>query len=152
MNTDDIDKFGHCVVCHKDLLTKRIVDGKVVDMFLPIYDETMFLLNSGSQMQVTICRPCKQLTDLSDTKVHNDIMAAVQKGWQLESKLLVDNNTWTKEQGDKYLNDMDKLDIDCNSENLDKYVIQQRQMVLLNANVTSVNTEAEVESVNNINP
>lgn len=152
MNTDDIDKFGHCVVCHQNLLTKRVVDGKVVDMFLPTYDETMFLLDNGSQMQVTICKTCKETTDLFDPTVHDNIMQAIQKGWELETKLLVDNNTWTKEHGDNYLNTMSELSIDCNSENLDKYAIQTRQMELLKAVIEPVIVNSEVANGIDINP
>ena len=25
VNTDNIDRFGHCVICHNNLLVKRIV-------------------------------------------------------------------------------------------------------------------------------
>lgn len=144
MNTDNIDKFGHCVICHNNLLTKRVIDGKVVDIFLPTYDETMFLLNNGSQMQVTICRPCKNSIDLSDPKIHSNIMEAVKKGWELESKLLVDNKTWDKDHRDKYLQNMNKLSIDCNSEHLNKYVIQQKQIILLNKKIEPVVIDAEV--------
>lgn len=147
MNTDNIDKFGHCVICHQNLLTKRVVDGKVVDMFLPTYDDTMFLLNTGSQMQVTICKPCKAITDLSDSKVHDNIMQAVMKGWELETKMLVADKKipeWTQEKGDEYLKKMSTLIIDCNSEDLDKYVIQQRQVVLLNQSVKEVIEDAVI--------
>lgn len=135
MNTDSIDKFGHCVVCHDNLLTKRVVDGKVIDMFLPTYDGTIFMLNTGSQMQVTICKKCKAHTELTDPKVQDNIMEAVQKGWQLENAMLVADEKlpdWTEEKGKEYLEKMSKLSIDCHSENLSKFHIEQRQMVLLN--------------------
>lgn len=139
-NTDNIDRFGHCVICHNNLLTKRVVDGKVVDMFMPIYDETIFLLNNGSQMQVTICKNCKESTDLNDSVIHEQIMEAVQKGWQLETRIKMDQDDpeWSKEKRDKYIEHMSKLDIDCHSENLDKHVIQNRQMELLNLSVEEV--------------
>ena len=138
MTTDDIDRFGHCVICHKNLLIKRIVDGKEVDMFMPIYSETKFLLNTGSEMSVTICKPCKETNDLNDPIVKDNIMQAVYKGWELENKILVadeNNPSWTEEFGAKYLANQATLSIDMNSEDLDKYVIQQRQMELLNKKV-----------------
>ena len=153
MNTDDIDKFGHCVICHRYLLTRKVVDGKIVDMFLPIYDETFFLLNNGSQMQVTICKPCKQITNLSDPIVHDNIMRAVQKGWILENKLLVADPKipeWTAEFGDKYLANQAKLSIDIHSEGLDKFEIQTRQMQILNKTVEPLPVE-EVDNGFNIN-
>lgn len=147
MNTDNIDKFGHCVVCHKNLLTKRVVDGKVIDMFLPFYDDTMFLLDNGSQMQVTICKHCKADKDLSDPKVHRDIMDAVMKGWELETKMLVADEKqpqWTEEHGKNYLETMGKLNIHCNSEKLDRYLLQQKVVELKNLKVEEVKSDIEV--------
>jgi hypothetical protein len=135
MNTDNIDKFGHCVCCHENLLTKRVVDGKVVDMFLPTYDDTIFMLNNGSQMQVTICKKCKAHTELTDPKVQANIMEAIQKGWQLENTMLVADEKipeWTEDKGKEYLDKMAILSIDCHSENLSKFHVEQRQMKLLN--------------------
>ncbi len=136
--TDKIDRFGHCVCCGDNLLTKRVVDGKVVDMFLPTYDETMFLLSNGSQMQVTICKKCKFSIDFTENEVKRNIMAAVQKGWELESNLMVADESkpeWTKEVGDKYLDTMSKLDIDCRSENLSKHIIQAKSIELAGLNI-----------------
>lgn len=141
MNTDDIDKFGHCVLCHQNLLTKRVVDGKVIDMFLPTYDQTTFLLNTGSQMQVTICKICKHSNDLSDPMVHDNIMEAVMKGWELETNMLVADDKqidWTKEKGDEYLSKMSELTINCNSENLDMYTLQNKVIQLRNIEVKDV--------------
>ena len=42
---------------------------------------------------------------------------------------------WDEEYAKKYLNKMRSLDIDCHSENMDKYLIQTRQMELLNKEV-----------------
>ena len=142
MSIDRIDRYGHCCWCTKNLLTKRVVDGKVVDMFLPIYDEATFMLNNGSQMNVTICKPCKQSVDLNDPVVHDNIMQAVQKGWELETRMLIADDKqpdWTEESGKKYLEKMSELSIDCNSSDMDKYAIQQRQMVLLNKTVEDIN-------------
>lgn len=138
INTDNIDRFGHCVVCHKNLLVKRIVDGVVVDMFSPLFDETNFILNNGSEMKVTICKKCKENNDLTQEDTHKMIMDAVYKGWELETKMLVNDEKaieWDEEYAKKYLNKMRSLDIDCHSENMDKYLIQTRQMELLNKEV-----------------
>lgn len=146
VNTDNIDKFGHCCVCHKNLLTKRVVDGKVVEMFTPFYDETVFLLDSGSQMQITICKTCKSSTDLNDRKIHKDIMDACMKGWELETKMLVADDKlpdWTEEKGKEYLDTMRKLNIHCNSEKLDKYVLQQKVIELKNIKVEEVKSDIE---------
>ena len=132
MSTDNIDRFGHCVVCHQNLITKRVVDGKVIEMFLPIHGHTEFLLNNGSRMQVCICTPCKEKTDFEDSIVKNNIMEAVQKGWLLETNLLIANGTWDKEHGQNYLNTMAFRTIDCHSENLAVNVIQERVKELVN--------------------
>lgn len=120
--TDKIDRYGHCVFCGENLLTKRVVDGKVVDMFLPTYDHTFFLLNTGSQMQVTICKDCKNSINLNHPDAHKQIIESVIKGWELEEK----NNPGLYE---KELSS--NLSIDCHSEFLDKHIIKNRQMELL---------------------
>lgn len=133
MNTDNIDKFGHCCLCTKNLITKRVVDGKVIDMFLPIHDHTDFLLDNGSIMKVCICKPCKESIDLSSVEVHSNIMDAVNKGWELESKMLVEDEThpmWTKEYGEKYLHEMAQLSISYHADNLDKNVLAERSKEL----------------------
>lgn len=147
MNTDNIDRFGHCCLCHMNLLTKRVVDGKVIDMFLPTYSDTMFLLDNGSQMQVTICKKCKEKTDLNDTVVHFNIMEAVTKGWKLETAMLVADEKhpeFTAEKGEKYMKKMRTLNIECHSENMDKYAIQQKQIDMLNIKVAELPIEEKV--------
>lgn len=123
MNTDNIDKFGHCVICHRNLITKRVVDGKVIDMFVPEHDHADFLLNNGSMMKVCCCKICKNTYDLKDKDLQEEIIEACQKGWELETKILVADEKipeWTQEHADKYLSDMGKLEIDCHAENIDK--------------------------------
>lgn len=119
--TDKVDRFGHCVHCGENLLTKKVVDGQVIDMFLPTYDHTFFLLNTGSQMQVTICKSCKNSLDLNDPKAHKQIMDCVYKGWELEEK---------KNPGYYERELSSNLSIDCHSEYLDKNVIKERQAIL----------------------
>lgn len=133
MNTDNIDRFGHCSFCHKNLITKRVVDGKVIEMFLPEHDHTDFMLNNGSMMKVCMCKPCKESVDLSDSHIHSDIMEAVMKGWELETKLLVADEKipdWTQEHADKYLDNMAKLDIDCHADSLANNVLQDKSKEL----------------------
>lgn len=145
---EKIDRFGHCLVCGDNLLTKRIVNGKVVDMFLPTYSDTMFLLDSGSQMQITICKSCKDKVDLNDPKVHDVIMKSCMKGWELESKAMLADETkpeWTQEVCNKYLDDMSKLSIHCNSDDLDKYAIQTKIIQLRNMKVEEISEEKDIE-------
>lgn len=136
MNTDNIDRFGHCVACHKNLITKKVVDGQVIDMFLPIHDHTEFLLDNGSKMQVCICKPCKQTLDLNCPHKHKDFMEAVQKGWELEVKALIADESypdWTEESGKRYLDKMSLLNIDCHIENKNKESINTRIKELVSA-------------------
>lgn len=141
MNVDNIDRFGHCVICHKNLLTKRVVDGKVIDMFLPTYSDTMFLLNNGSQMQVTICKTCKSQNELTSPEIQSNIMEACMKGWELDTKLKVETKEMTEEQREKVIGEYSKLGIDCHSENLDKHVIQNKVIEIMKLSVEEVNEE-----------
>ncbi len=141
-----IDRFGHCCYCADNLLTKRVVDGKVVDMFLPTYDDTMFLLNNGSQMQITICKKCKSSIDLTDSGVQKEIMDACMKGWELDTQIKVDNKEIDEEQRNRILDSHYKLEIDCHSSNLDKHVIQGRALELLNIKVEEIKEEVSIVS------
>lgn len=146
--TERIDKFGHCCACSEYLLIKRIVDGRVVDMFTPQYDQTIFLLNTGSQMQITICKKCKETLDLNDPVVHAEIMAAVMKGWELETAKMVEDEAlpnYTEELRGKELENFSKLSINCNSEELDKYAVQCKVIELANLKVEEISETSEIE-------
>lgn len=130
MSTDDIDRFGHCVICHNNLITKRIIDGKSTEIFLPIHDHTKFMLDNGSTMEVCICKLCKESIDLSDSIVHENIMKSVQKGWELETKLLIENNTWDIHHGNKYLQDMSKLKISIHADNIENRLLEVKSQEL----------------------
>lgn len=132
MNTDNIDRFGHCVKCHLNLLTKRVVDNKVIDMFLPIYNTTDFILDNGSKMTVTICTPCKNSVNLNEQQVHSDIMEAVQKGWQLETKIKQQEGdpSWSEDKRKEYLDKMAILNIDCHCGDMSHHTIQEKQFEL----------------------
>jgi len=135
MAIDNIDRFGFCVLCHKNLITERVVDNQVIKMFLPIHGHADFMLDNGSIMKVCICNPCKESVDLNDEQIHKNIMEAVQKGWELETKALIaDNNypDWNEESGKAYLERMSKLNIDCNSDNMNQSEITDRRRELLN--------------------
>ena len=128
-NTDNIDRFGHCSLCHKNMITKRVVDGKVIDMFLPDHDHADFLLNDGSVMKVCMCKTCKSKYELTDPKIYNDIMEAVQKGWELETKVLVADDKfpdWTQEHADGYLEKMNRLKIKYHADNLSHRFIKEK--------------------------
>ena len=105
----DFDCFGFCVLCHKNMLTEQVVDGRVIQRFIPEYTEEEFLLDNGSRMRVAMCKSCQ--INLSD-KDYNDIMQCVIKGWGKE----LENNTWSKERKEQYHNDYYKLKIIMKSQ------------------------------------
>lgn len=128
-HTDNIDRFGHCCVCHKNMITKRVVDGKVIDMFLPDHDHTDFLLDNGSIMKVCMCKSCKANVDLTSPKVHKYIMEACLKGWELETKALIADESlpnWNEDTAKIYLEKMSKLNIDCHSDSFSPVAVQDR--------------------------
>lgn len=114
-----IDKFGHCVVCHKNMLVEKIIDQKVQKVFTNDYSETKFLLNDGSTMRVAICKECKK----TDYKT-KDIMKTVFNGWKNE---IEENKTgfWTKEKKEKYIKDYSKKEIVCNADGIDSDILSK---------------------------
>lgn len=129
MNTDNIDRFGHCVCCHRNMITKRVVDGKVIDMFLPDHDHTDFLLNNGSIMKVCMCKSCKEKVDLTSPKVHGYIMEACMKGWELETKMLIADPAypaWNEDSAKAYLEKMSTLQIDIHADSVSPIIVQNR--------------------------
>ncbi len=145
-----IDRYGHCVFCTKNMIVKRVVDGKVIDMFTPDHDHTEFMLDSGSIMKVCMCKKCKENVDLSRPVIHKMIMDAVQRGWELETKTLIASEAhpdWTEEFGAKYLETMAKLNIDCHSSNMDKNALEVRRKELINPDVEEIKVEVTAEDI-----
>ncbi len=145
-----IDRYGHCVFCTKNMIVKRVVDGKVISMFTPDHGHTEFLLDTGSRMRVCICKKCKAKVDFSDPVIQKMIMDAVQRGWELETKTLIADDSkpeWTEEFGKKYLETMSKLNIDCHSENLDKPALDARIKQILNPVVEEIKEEVTKEDI-----
>lgn len=129
-NTDKIDRFGCCCLCHRCMLTEKVIDGKVQTVFLSDMADTEFLLNDGSRMRITICKSCKNSMDLENPKVHDYIMQAVIKGWDLETKSWVADESkpdWTQDRYVKHMERYSKLSIDCYSEGVPGHVIQERK-------------------------
>ena len=117
----NVDKYGHCVLCHKNMIIERVVDYKVVNMFSPEYEQTEFLLDDGSRMKVAVCKTCKRDTDFSGIETQENIMKAVVAGWELEVKGLIADEKrpeWTEESGRKYLDKYGSKKILYHSENM----------------------------------
>lgn len=130
LNTDDIDKFGHCCKCHRNLIVRRVVDGKVQNTLAPEFGQTEFLMNNGSRLVVCMCKICQNTYDLSDKGIQKEIMEAVEKGWQLEHELMVKNGTITEEIAKEELEKRKDLLLEMHSEGISDAQIQGRQKVI----------------------
>lgn len=123
MSTIDYDKFGHCVVCHKNMLIEQVVGGVVEKRLSPEYKETEFLLNDGSRMRVAVCKKCKA-SDINK----EDVMKCVKKGWDKDSEDLVNDKSkpnWTSEKKDSYMSKMNRLEIVTKSEGIEERYLQK---------------------------
>lgn len=136
---DRIDRFGQCCCCTRHLLIDRVIDGKVQKVWAPEYGDVTFLLNDGSKMQVTICKICQNTYDFKEPSTHKDIMDAVMKGWELETKKLTTEGgdtpegnfiRWSKENGEKYLSLMSKKNIHCHIDSISKEALVERSKEL----------------------
>ena len=113
------DEFGHCIVCHKNMLVEEVIDGKVQKRFTPEYTEAQFLLNDKSKMRVAICQPCKN--SLKEEH-YNEVMQCVIAGWQKQ----VDVLPWSKEKKQSHMDKYSKLRIVTNSENVQPDVLEHK--------------------------
>ena len=127
----NFDKYGHCVVCSLNMITDRVINGDVVQIFTPKKDSLEVLLNNGSRMRICICKDCKKDVKESDYK---NIMKKVYRGWEMETSGLVTqrhknkmtSRVWDKEYQKKYLDRMSELEIVADIEGLpDDIVIKK---------------------------
>lgn len=129
MSYPNVDKYGHCVICHKNLLVERVVDQQVITMFTPDKQETEFMLDDGTRMRVSICRECKEGEDLHSESKQIQIMESVVNGWQLEIDSLVNDEKrpeWTFDRGKKHMDVYSKKKILCYSDGMAEHVIKDR--------------------------
>src|ERR1700741_5625957 len=91
MEIKDIDKFGNCVSCHRNLVKNVVLNGKVEGVMDADADTSYFKLTNGSILVVPICKPCKATMNLDDPIVHDTIMKSVQEGWTLEMHMMKNN-------------------------------------------------------------
>lgn len=129
MSYDNIDKYGHCVSCHRNLIIERVVDGRVMKIFLPDKEETEFLLDDGSRMRVCVCRKCKETKDFKDEKFQETIMEAVVNGWRLEVDSLVSDDNkpdWTPETSKRHMDIYSKKKILIHSDSVEKHIVENR--------------------------
>lgn len=118
MSTINYDVYGHCVVCHINLVIEQAIDGKIQKRWSTEFDETQFLLNDGSRMRVCICKTCKAALKEAD---YSKIMDCVIKGWDKETEDLVKDEAkpeWDKERKEKYMDAYSKKEIVTKSEDI----------------------------------
>ena len=114
------DRYGHCVMCHKNMLIEAVIDQKVQKRFTPDYSETEYLLDDGSKMRVAICEQCKINLLPKD---ENYIMKCVLEGWRAEVEGF---NHWTREKKDNYMDRYSKRKIVCLSEKIPQDVLDKK--------------------------
>lgn len=109
MIIENIDKFGTCVTCHRNLVINKVIGDEVQGTWHPDKDDAFMRLNQGSLMPIAICKPCKNKVDLTNSVVHAKIMEAVNNGWALEIDYMKKNpeqfNDFTPEK-EQALKDM----------------------------------------------
>ena len=116
------DKYGHCVVCHEDMLYTQIIDGKPEQRLGPLYEETEYLLDDGSVMRIAICKECKAtLKDDEEERIR--IMDCVFKGWEHE---LRKNDKWSEQKKKNYLKEYSKRKIVMRSEKVEPDILNKR--------------------------
>lgn len=109
MKIDNIDKFGNCCTCHRNLVINKVIGGEIQGTWHPDKDDVYMKLNQGSLMPIAICKPCKNSLDLTDSIVHTQIMEAVHNGWMLEIDYMKQNPDKFKDftpEKEKSLKDM----------------------------------------------
>lgn len=99
----DWDEYGHCVLCHKNMLIDEVIDGRIQKRFTPEYTEKPYKLDDGTIMRVALCVECSNGITKKDNK---KIMDCVIKGWDRETDKLVESPAypeWTKEKKKEYM-------------------------------------------------
>lgn len=91
MIINDIDKFGNCVLCHRNLVKNVVVNNKLQGVFDADKDQIFVKFNNGSCGHIAICKPCKSNTDVSADENRAAIMEQVHIGWTLEMNHMDEN-------------------------------------------------------------
>ena len=108
----DYDCYGHCVLCHKELLKSTVIDGKAVTYFSGEKSEMQLPLNDGSKLLVTICFSCKD--SYLPERDNSRIMKSVIKGWDIETNKLVEDKTkphWDQDKKESYMREYSTKEI-----------------------------------------
>lgn len=84
MKVDNIDKFGNCVFCHRNLVKNVVLNGKIDVVFDADRDHIHCQFNNGSYTDIPVCKPCKKDLDFNAPDIREQIMEQVKLGWELE--------------------------------------------------------------------
>lgn len=98
------DVFGHCVLCHKNLLITQVVDGKELQRFKPNHGEVEYLLDDSTKMRVCMCKDCQEGMQHTD-KERAIIMNCVIDGWKHEVETY---SHWEQDKKDSYIKEYSK--------------------------------------------
>ncbi len=119
MPRPNIDVFGHCIMCGVKMIEDKMINGQMQRVFTAQRSQATYLLDSGSQMRVTMCK--KDVEALDGTEV-DYVMSAVKKGWQHEIETY---SLWSQDKKDKYMEKQNKLSIVIRSDNKEKDAVEK---------------------------
>ena len=122
------DTYGHCVLCHTNMIYEQVIDSKVQQRFHTDYGEITYLLDDGSNMRVAVCKKCQAIME-DDIEEKGYIMDCVKEGWKAETRKLVEDKNktdWDEKRRKKYLDRYNKLNIVIKSDNVAKDVLNRR--------------------------
>lgn len=103
-NPLDYDKFGHCTICSKNLVSEVAINGKIESRFTPDFNEVKLILSDNSKMRVCMCSECKN--NFSQDK-YVGVMNKVKKAWEME----VDKLNWDDQRKSSHIERMNQLSI-----------------------------------------
>jgi len=109
----DFDLYGHCVLCHHNMIRDEYIDGEMQTRLAAEHRMVKYLLNDGSQMNVTMCLEC--VNKLTDSQDEIDlVMKSVVRGWEIETSDLVASISkpmWTQQLKDDHMKKQSKKKI-----------------------------------------
>jgi hypothetical protein len=111
MARPNTDVFGHCIMCGCKMIEDKMINGMMQRVFTAQRSEATYLLDTGSQMRVAMCKKDVEALDGTETEY---VMGAVKRGWQHE---LETYSPWSQDQKDKYMEKYGKLEIVIRSDN-----------------------------------
>jgi hypothetical protein len=118
--TIDYDLFGHCVLCHKYMLTQAVIDCQVINRFDDTFREGMVVLSDGSPMRISLCDCCYDNYTEED---YEKMYASILKGWEVEMKA---NPKFDDERIKNYMDRYNKKKIIFDTRGLTQAQIEKR--------------------------